>query len=76
MSSKIICWRLWTSGDKKNKKESKAAMHLMDTTFISQQTATPSCKEVGLLNPAIQDPGNLNTATFFTTSILCTRCGA
>ncbi len=48
----------------------------MDTTFISQLTATPSHKEASSRDSRIQTPGNLNTATSFRTTILCTRYGA
>ena len=55
----FICWCRWTSVDeKKPGTKSTAARHLMGTTFISKLTATLSRNkcQIGLQNPAIQDP--------------------
>ncbi len=76
-SSKIICGCLLTSGEENNPgTESKASDgHHFHLPANSHSKSQGSVKLDCRIQP-YRTPGKLNTAKSFSTSILCTRCGA
>ena len=59
---KIFWWCLWTSGDEKSQKQSQKGSKASDGSIKSDCRIQP-----------YRTPGKLNTATSFSTSILCSR---